>query len=165
MIDAIAQWILRIIGAALISSAALSIAPEGGAKRALKLACGLLSAAALLSLALSFDYGAFSLEMEKMRSGFYEGRASGMEKAEKETRFIIESRLSEYILDKAEELGIKGVKASVLCEWSEEGLWYPVSVRLECGSSGKASERLEGYIESELGIPKERQIWSTGNEN
>ena len=59
MMSAISGWILRLVGAALISSAALTLAPEGAAKRAVRLACGLMSAAALMSAVLTFDFEEF----------------------------------------------------------------------------------------------------------
>ena len=165
MMSAISGWILRLVGAALISSAALTLAPEGAAKRAVRLACGLMSAAALMSAVLSFDYSEFSKEAARYRQELGESAALGEEKAEVRTRFIIESKLNEYILDKAEELGLSDLSVSCRCEWGDEGFWYPTGVEIIGNAPEKAKERLKTYIEAELGIPKERQIWSTGDEN
>lgn len=165
MMSAISGWILRLVGAALISSAALTLAPEGAAKRAVRLACGLMSAAALMSAVLTFDYDEFSRESAKYRQELNEGAYNGGEEAAVQTRFIIESQLNEYILDKAEELGLSGLAVSVRCEWADEGFWYPTGVQISGNASEKTREKLKTYIEAELGIPKERQIWSTGDEN
>ncbi|MBQ1769054.1 MAG: hypothetical protein IIZ91_08050, partial [Oscillospiraceae bacterium] len=114
---------------------------------------------------LSFDYSEFSKEAARYRQELGESAALGEEKAEVRTRFIIESKLDEYILDKAEELELSDLSVSVRCEWAEEGFWYPTGVEIIGNAPEKAKERLKTYIEAELGIPKERQLWSTGDEN
>ncbi|MBQ1703230.1 MAG: hypothetical protein II021_01985, partial [Oscillospiraceae bacterium] len=101
----------------------------------------------------------------RYRQELGESAALGEEKAEVRTRFIIESKLNEYILDKAEELGLSGLAVSVRCEWADEGFWYPTGAQISGNASEMTKEKLKAYIEAELGIPKERQIWSTGDEN
>ena len=67
---------------------------------------------------------------------------------------IIETRTAAYISDKADALGVS-VTVRVRTEPGEGGVPIPFRVEL----TGPRSEALAAYMEGELGIPQERQVW------
>lgn len=147
------EWILRLAGTALVASAAVRLTPEGAAKRVTRLACALALTAAMLSLS-----DAVPLLPELFPPA--ETPPVSTEEAERETRFIIEKRLGEYIIARAETLGVR-LEVSVTAAWSEDGFWYPYSVRLTGSVTEADRARLTEYIAEELMIPKERQEWKS----
>jgi stage III sporulation protein AF len=71
--------------------------------------------------------------------------------AEQET--IIEENLTAYISDKADTLE-EGETVRIRAETAEDG-----TVILSAELVGEPSESLAEYLEQELGIPRERQVW------
>ena len=71
---------------------------------------------------------------------------------------LIESETEAYILDKAARMGLT-VRIKVGTEENSEGVPVPVSAEL----TGTPSRELSRWIEAELGIPVERQVWLDEN--
>lgn len=145
------EWIMRLVGTAMIAAAAVRLTPDGPYRKVTCLACALALISALLSLREAIPFIAPSLPESTVP-------AISMEEARSETRFIIEKRLDEYILERARALGLE-LSASVTARWSDEGYWYPYSVRLEGEVKSADRVRIGEYIAGELMIPKERQEW------
>ncbi|MDR2421500.1 MAG: hypothetical protein LBD49_05310 [Oscillospiraceae bacterium] len=153
------RWIYGVVCASMISAAAILIAPECSAKRAVKLACGLLIAASLLSPVSSFNYTTFSKSLASLRAEA-DGLSERMrETNEKLTALIIEQECAAYIVDKSARLGVRGLDAEVSAEWSADGFWYPVEARLSGEADDGARAEICRFAESELGISPERVIW------
>ena len=70
---------------------------------------------------------------------------------------LIEAELESYIWDKAADMGLT-LRVQVTVEPDGSGVPVPVSVEL----TGPRSEVLSRWLETELGVPAERQVW---NEN
>lgn len=68
----------------------------------------------------------------------------------------IKAQSEAYILDKAEELGIR---VTVQISLSEDDIPVPVSIQLAGNASPYAKGRLTSIITEDLGIPKEDQTW------
>ena len=163
MIDALRAWILRLTCAALISAVATALTPEGGVKKAVQFACGLLTVTALLSAAVSFRSVSFSRYAAQ-----YSAQAEEItEKAESSSSNLLRSGIEEkceaYILDKGHEAGIADLSAEVSAKWSEDGYWYPTSAVIVSDATDSEKAALSRSIEAELGIPAESQIWSAEN--
>jgi hypothetical protein len=154
------RWIYGVVCASMIAAAALLITPDGQAKGAVKLTCGLLITAALLSPLRGFDYAAFSRSLAALRedAGGIAGRMR--ETNEKLTALIIEQECAAYILDKSARLGLDGLSAEVSVEWSTDGYWRPVEARLSGDTDDGARAEINRYVESELGISPGRVIWA-----
>ena len=71
---------------------------------------------------------------------------------------IIAEQTEAYILDKAGELGLE---VTVRVETRTEGNGIPVPWSAEL--TGAQSEALASALETELGIPAERQVWHERN--
>ena len=160
MLAVIQEWVLAIVGTALVCAVVRALAPEGGGKKVVSVVCGFAMLGAVLGIrgaadgASVGDYtGGFTARAEEYARQAKEAGAA-------QTRFIIEERCRAYILDKAAQLGVTVRDVTVTARWSEEGFWVPVS----CSLAGNMDAGLAGAIASELGIPLERQTWSTGDE-
>lgn len=75
-------------------------------------------------------------------------------------RNLIEQECQTYIENKAEELGLQNLSVRVAAVWSTEGFWLPEAVSIMGQWSIKEKERLSQMIESQLGIPIQRQEWT-----
>ena len=80
------------------------------------------------------------------------------EERKKKLGTLIESETEAYILDKAARMGLT-VRIKVGTEENSEGVPVPVSAEL----TGTPSRELSCWIEAELGIPVERQVWLDEN--
>ena len=73
-------------------------------------------------------------------------------------RIYIEQRADAYILDEAERLGIAGIHVRTEVKWGDES-WVPYEVYLDCGKNVDPEGLLRSFLDTELGIPPERQHW------
>lgn len=81
----------------------------------------------------------------------------GTKLADDARREIIKAEAEAYILDKA---GSYGLQLEVCVTLREDDIPVPESVCIAGAVSPYARTRLEILIENELGIPKERQLWT-----
>lgn len=155
MIGAVREWLTSIVVVTLLLSVAQSLIPEGSIRKIASFTGGLILLAALLQPVLRADIGGLRLDLGDYERSVAERQAE-LDSAGKEALAeLIEARTAAYISDKADALGLS-VEARVETEAGEDGVPVPVSVRLR----GPRSEALAAYIEGELGIPRERQVWS-----
>jgi hypothetical protein len=152
MIDALRGWIIKIIGASVLSAIALSVTLSPKMKRVVSLCCSFLAAAVLLSPLSGLSEASVSLEGSRERASFAAGELE--QKNEELRRGIIAERCRAYILSKAAELGVEA-EASVTL--SGDGTPYSCRVSVECGGAVKFV--LSETITRDLGIPEDRQYW------
>ena len=87
-----------------------------------------------------------------------EQRQTELEASQKEElASLIESEMETYISDKAKSMSLT-LRVQVTAE--PDGSGVPVPVRAEL--TGPRSEELSRWLDAELGLPAERQVW---NEN
>lgn len=158
MIGAVREWLASIVMVTLLLSVAQTLIPAGTIRKITSFTGGLILLAALLQPLLGTD-----LERLRLDLGDYEdaiaARRAELESAEKDTMAeLIAERTAAYISDKANTLGL-AVTVRVETEAGDDGIPVPVSVELR----GPRSEALTAYIEGELGIPRERQVWHEEN--
>ena len=109
---------------------------------------------ALLRPLLGTKLERMELRMEEYQAAI-EARQAELEAAgNQQLTAIIETRTAAYISDKADALGLT-VTAEVQTEAGPEGIPVPYQAEL----TGAWSEELASYMEGELGIPRERQVW------
>jgi len=140
----------------LLCGAAVSLAPEGSAKRVMQVVCSVILLTMMLRPLATVDPEDYSLELGRIREREAEFLESGAEAEKRMHRAVIEQQCETYIEDKAAALGLNGVEAAVTARWNTEGLWLPHSVRLSCPFDQTLSE----YLAAEFGLPLERQNWS-----
>ena len=156
-------WLLAVTAAALLAAAAEQLAPEGAARRGVRLVCGLMLLAVMLRplsglLELS-PRDLFAEERAAAQASVREGTRAGEEQLSE----LIARETGAYIVDKAAALGAE-CSARVICGRTEEGLLLPVAAEVTGALTPAQREELARLMEEELGIPKENQTYQGGED-
>lgn len=159
MIAAVRTWLTAVAAVSLLLSVVQYITPKGTLRDTASFIGGLLLLLVLLQpvrkAALPDDVRMGLAEYEKQVETY---RTKLEEERKKELGTLIESETEAYILDKAARMGLT-VRIKVGTEENSEGVPVPVSAEL----TGTPSRELSRWIEAELGIPVERQVWLDEN--
>lgn len=144
------SWVIGITAAALILSAVLALAPEGSAKRVVRLAGGACVLLAVFLPIAGLDADDF-LPAAYAAPDEYAETMGELERTNYELqKTIIEQRISSYIQAKADALGISA--APTVSFGERDGVPFPTAVVLDCSGGESAADELRGYVEQELGI-------------
>lgn len=155
MIGAVREWLTALVVVSMLLSAVQALIPEGSLRRIASFTGGLVLLTVLLRPALGERLQ--RLELPDYAAEVAE-RQEELERAgNQELSARIAERTQAYISDKAASLGLSG-SVQVETKENEEGLPLPWSVRLALPES----ETMAAWIEGELGIPRERQVWYGG---
>ena len=154
MVEALKEWVTSIVLVTLLLSVAQTLIPEGSIRKIASFTGGLILLVALLQPVLGTDLSRLDLEMGEYEQAVRERREELEKMGKSDLSDIIAQRTAAYISDKADTLGI-AVTAEVTVEPGENGVPVPVGARL----TGPTSGELADYMEQELGIPRERQVW------
>ena len=160
MVELLGKWLMGVTCAALILALAEGLAPEGGPKRAARLAGGLLLLLAVVRPLLSLDGAALTRAMTEYRLEA-ELDAQGLEETNKTlTAHIIEEQCAAYIQDKAAALGIT---CRVAVE-ADQAADYPVPkvVTVTGELTRQQRQTLTDQIEADFAIPASRQYYESG---
>lgn len=155
------EWVRGIAGAALICAAATALTPRGKVKNVLKLLCGIVLIIAMINPILKQDFLNMSMDMSEYRKQADEIIGKSKENENSLSRTIIEDELETYILDKAKSLNVELKSVEVTVKWGDEGCWYPYEVSLKADIPEREKYLISNSIEAELGVPSERQYWSS----
>ena len=161
--EGVRTWLLAVTAAALLAAAAEQLAPEGAARRGVRLVCGLM----LLAVMLRPLSGLLELSPRDL---FAEERAAaqasvrgGTRAGEEQLSELIARETGAYIVDKAAALGAE-CSARVTCGRTEEGLLLPVAAEVTGALTPAQREELARLMEEELGIPEENQTYQGGED-
>ena len=159
MIAAVRTWLTAVAAVSLLLSVVQYITPKGTLRDTASFIGGLLLLLVLLQpvrkAALPDDVHMGLAEYEKQVETY---RTKLEEERKKKLGTLRESETEAYILDKAARMGLT-VRIKVGTEENSEGVPVPVSAEL----TGTPSRELSRWIEAELGIPVERQVWLNEN--
>ncbi len=157
MSEVLGGWIRALAGSAVFCTVALTLCPEGRARKVLNMACACVMALALLSPVAGLDMSSLSKAIGRYSEAAREITGSAEAAAGEYEQSVIARECEAYISDRAGELGVRLNEVRVTLRWSEEGYWYPWTCSLSApgGQSGELSDAITG----ELGIPPERQSW------
>ncbi len=158
MSAAVSDWIRTVAGASLLCCCAMYLCPKGRVRDALRIVCGVVLALALISPVVEFDFRSYSESLAEYRAQAEDINAMADEAYSSLTRSVIEREYAAYISDKATEQGLALSSVTVGVEWGGGGVWYPTEAHIS--GPERAKTALAPVIESELGIPEERQYWN-----
>ena len=151
---ALREWLTSVVTVSVLLAVAQTMIPEGTVRKIGAFTGGLILLVTLLQPLLGVDFEDLELRLEQSREAV-EQRQQELEQAgEREVAELIERQTAAYIWDKADALGLD-LSAEVRVERGPDGIPLPVSATL----TGTYSEALSAYLERELGIPRERQVW------
>ena len=154
MIGALREWLTSIVVVTLLLSVAQVLVPEGSIRRVASFVGGLILLAALLRPVLGADLERLRLDLDGYEQELQNAREEFSSAGDTELAERIAERTAAYISDKAEALGLE-VTARVETDLGADGVPVPSGVEV----TGTRSEELASYMEKELGIPRERQVW------
>ena len=161
MTELLRNWVLGLVGTAVLCAAATLLTPNGRVKRVVNLLCGVAMTAALLAPLLGSELPEYGLNLAKYRSQAELLTAGAEELSRNLDRSYIEDELQAYILDKATALGAELESVRVELQWSTgSGLWVPTAADLD----GVYHPGLARLMEAELGIPERAQRWRSHEE-
>ena len=142
------SWLLGVVACALLVSACEQLTDGGTMKKIVRFVGGMLLMLALLRPLLRIDLTDFAVN-----AGAYREAVAQLEEER------IAAQTGAYIEDKAASLGAS-IRAVVTTE-ERGGVPLPASVTLY----GEENAEISAYIERELGIAKEDQLWITTGES
>lgn len=153
------NWIRGLVAASVMTALSAQMIPRGPVKKITEVVCGVMLMGFLLNPIAKADGTAFSYALADYRRMTAE-LTQDMEAEEKQLlRAYIEQKCGAYILDEAQALGMTDLEAQVYASWENES-WIPKEVHFKGQCSDGQRAQLTGFVEAELGIPRERQIWN-----
>ena len=156
--DAVRRYLFSLCAAALLCSLVRALVPKGRMKSICSLLCGVFLAMTALTGLAGWELSDVAEELTKMRIAAEEAR-TGVEIGNREAlSAIIKSKTEAYIWDKAQELDLS-VSIEVMVE-ADGSYPYPSGVQITGAFTPQQRKTLEAYIEENLAIGKERQIWT-----
>ena len=141
----------------IFCGAALSLCPEGGARKVLQITESLVLLAVILNGFGKLDLSAYPLQLARA----HEREAllsESEERLNRLDRLVIEEEYRAYAEKRAGGIGMEPVSIQIWARWSSDGLWVPDSARIET-TSEQFRDELTRILWGELGIPSERQEW------
>ena len=156
--ELIRQWILGITCAAMILALAECLTPAGSAKKAGRLAGGLLLLLAVLKPLMSLDYDTLAQVLSEERISTSDYADTLNLENDRLVKAIIEEETAAYISDKAGELGVD-CEAEVIYHYGEDGQAWPTAVTIRGSLDSGQKKKLSDFLEAELAIPEENQTF------
>ena len=155
MMAAAREWLTAVAAVTLLLSVAQLLVPPGNLREIASFVGGLILLVAIMQPLLKIDLSDIQLDFSSYQ-GAVEQRQAELENTQKEElTSLIEAETEAYISDKAKSMGLT-LKVRVTAEADEGGM--PVPVRVEI--TGPWSGGLSGWLETELGLSAERQVWN-----
>ena len=155
--SAILRYFLSLVAAGLLSTLLLSLLPEGGVRRVLRLACGLVMLLVCVSPILNIQTEDVAEWLSRLEISSDEA-SHGIElQTQQLIADIISEKVSAYVWDKAQSLGLE-IETEV--RMNVEGSYpYPEGIEIRGQIPESQKEVLQRYIESNFAIPEDRQVY------
>ena len=147
------QWLLGIVGCAMLVSFCEQLTPSGAIKKLVRFTGGLLLIISILQPVTSLDLDVLPLDLDAYREAMAQAHITLEDERDSALADGIAARTGAYIEDKAALMGLS-VRAVVETE-NAGGTPIPAAVTLY----GTEDAALAEYIERQLGIAKEKQVW------
>lgn len=154
MIDGIGRWLLGIVVTALILSLTDIVIPKGTIQKIAALTGGLILLAALVRPIVSVHLQDGDLDITQYRVRIEEQQTILQDETQKELKERIAAEIKTYLCNEAERQGVC-CDFEVLVEIGDEG--EPMLTGIT--GYGVPTEEFKNWIEDEMGIPRERQVW------
>ena len=155
MMEAVRAWLTSVVLVSVLLSAAQSLIPPGTVRKAAGFTGGLILLLVLLRPVLGADLEHLELDFDHYQAAVEERQEELADTQTEAMASIIAEQTEAYILDKADALGLE-LTVRVQTQPGEDGVPCPAAVEVD----GPRSEDLAAYMEQELGIPEERQVWN-----
>ena len=154
MMDMLREWLTSVVAVSVLLAVAQTLVPEGTIRKIAGFTGGLILLTVLLQPLLGTEPERVVLRPEEYQNEMKALQQELERAGEEELAELIETQTAAYIMNKADSLGIR-VQVRVQTETGADGIPVPVAAELW----GSRSEELSAYVERELGISVERQVW------
>lgn len=156
MIETVRTWLTAVAAVTLLLSVVQQLVLPGSLREAASFAGGLILLTVLLQPLAALRGADLDLSFQDCRQAVEQQQTELEDRRQAELAALIESATAAYISDKADSMGL-ALEARVTAE-AADGVPVPVRVTL----TGEKSGELSRWLETELGIPAERQVWNEG---
>ncbi len=156
MIETVRTWLTAVAAVTLLLSVVQQLVPPGSLRETASFAGGLILLTVLLQPLAALRGADLDLSFQDCRQAVEQQQTELEDRRQAELAALIESATAAYISDKADSMGL-ALEARVTAE-AADGVPVPVRVTLTEEKSGELSR----WLETELGIPAERQVWNEG---
>jgi len=162
MMDLLTDWVIGITCAAMALAAVQMLVPDGALRKVANLAGGLILLLVLAAPLTKLEISELTLALTEYR--MKETGSSALLELENKRLVleIVEEQTAAYILEKAEEMGIR-CAVDVYCVCNDDGNVFSESVTIEGRISENEKEKLSRWIEHNLAILKENQTFEEGD--
>ena len=157
MMAAARTWLTAVVAVTLLLSVLQMLVPQGNLREIASFVGGLILLAVMMQPLLRIDLSDVQLDFSAYQETLEQRQAELENTRQEELTSLIEAETAAYISDKAKSMGLT-LQVRVTAEMDGSGV--PVPVRAEL--TGPWCGTLSGWLETELGLPAERQVW---NEN
>ena len=155
--DGIRQYLISVIAAAIISGIAVSFIQKNSVLSSIaKLICGLFMVVTVITPTKAFDFSNLSDLITDFSKEAQEAVDTGEAYANQQLRENIMQQAQAYIQKRAQDLGVDLV---VDVKLTGEDPPVPSAVTIVGSVSPYIKSVLSEYIENNLDIPEEKQIW------
>lgn len=154
MMTALKTWLTAILTTTVLLTVAEKLVPEGPLRKIASMTGGLILLIVLVRPLAKLQTDALQIDYDSYAAAIGERQAELQAENDQALAACIAERTEAYISDKAASLGLS-CQVKVATQTGEDGIPRPYSAVLSCGQSAE----LSAYIEEELGIPKERQVF------
>lgn len=151
------EYLLRIIGMAMLSGLVMHLCPSGSVKRIVRLCCGMCLALVVLSPLQKTDVGALMRQFEDLETEAADFTDDAMQYLSEQTAAIISQQSEAYILDKAPAGAVLAVQVQTLP--LENGYCVPHHVTISGSLSAQERISLTQIIQRDFGLTKEQIEW------
>ena len=156
MIETVRTWLTAVAAVTLLLSVVQQLVPPGSLRETASFAGGLILLTVLLQPLAALRGADLDLNFQDCRQAVEQQQTELEDRRQAELAALIESATAAYISDKADSMGL-ALEARVTAE-AADGVPVPVRVTL----TGEKSGELSRWLETELGIPADRQVWNEG---
>ena len=152
--ELVCSWLVSVVTVSMLLNVVRLLTPKGSVQKIAAFTGGLILLLALLRPLMGVEISKLLSDVGMYGESVGERREELAREEEKYLRQSIEERTAAYISNKAEALGTE-VSVQVRTVLSSEGIPLPVEAEI----AGAYTQELAEYIEQDLGIPAERQVW------
>lgn len=156
MIETVRTWLTAVAAVTLLLSVVQQLVPPGSLRETASFAGGLILLTVLLQPLAALRGADLDLNFQDCRQAVEQQQTELEDRRQAELTALIESATAAYISDKADSMGL-ALEVRVTAE-AADGVPVPARVTL----TGEKSGELSRWLETELGIPAERQVWNEG---
>ena len=152
----ITRYLMSVIAAAILCAAAKSfLSSKGTASAMVKMMCGLFLAITMIAPWNGVDWNVLRVNQDELEG--IEAIEAGANYSQSAIEDLVRENIKAHILDKAAYLEMSiDVQVDVGAQYPP----IPEKITITGAVSPYAKKVLSKYIESELGVPEEKQIWT-----